>query len=457
MGYEFNDDVFKQTFFKSKGFKHEHDKRYPLFPYTSKNNVLTDFDNIFVAFLQDIYGIQAPEKINRNEIISSICKDVSFTDNLEEKNKFISILKDIYFNNEHSLKCNNINFFKYVNCSKEASQTSEYIVSTICDKQVIANELVKNSALNANVLDKLVESHLPNLSEKKAGRTYLALFPEIKRLFTQDIIFLIKSSNAEFSEITRLISYYYFFYVSQVVLMLNRFFNGKCEVVPVYFCISSEKTSQSRNCFQNGWRKIDGLLDNMLVHAVLLEILNQTDQNKKYSYKDFLEEYNNSSEEDKGKIFTSIENVKQDYRYKYVPEDGFSYVRNNYSKGNIESLIHGFFDDILLQFNNSKTREDVHKKFKKCFYLFCKNNFLQHRGKNGLMLTLDEETIVLFTKIIIGNRDKIRLNELFNEFRKRGIFMDRQTQECVVDFYEKLNLIEKKSDSGDAQYVKGIL
>ena len=27
----------------------------------------------------------------------------------------------------------------------------------------------------------------------------------------------------------------------------------------------------------------------------------------------------------------------------------------------------------------------------------------------------------------------------------------------IAEFYEKLNLIEKKSDSGDAQYVKGIL
>lgn len=51
----------------------------------------------------------------------------------------------------------------------------------------------------------------------------------------------------------------------------------------------------------------------------------------------------------------------------------------------------------------------------------------------------------------------MRLNELFDEFRKRGIYLDNQSQESIVEFYEKLNLIEKKSDSGDAQYVKGIL
>ena len=50
----------------------------------------------------------------------------------------------------------------------------------------------------------------------------------------------------------------------------------------------------------------------------------------------------------------------------------------------------------------------------------------------------------------------MRLNELFGEFARRGIGMDRQTRECVVEYYERLNIIEKKSDSGDAQYVKGI-
>lgn len=64
---------------------------------------------------------------------------------------------------------------------------------------------------------------------------------------------------------------------------------------------------------------------------------------------------------------------------------------------------------------------------------------------------------MLLTKIIIADAQQMRLNTLFKEFEGRGIFMDSATKECVVEFYEKLNLIEKKSDSGDAQYVKGIL
>ena len=73
------------------------------------------------------------------------------------------------------------------------------------------------------------------------------------------------------------------------------------------------------------------------------------------------------------------------------------------------------------------------------------------------MLVLSEELLVLMTKVSVGDRKQVRLNELFDEFRNRGIYLDNQSQESIVEFYEKLNLIEKKSDSGDAQYVKGIL
>lgn len=42
-------------------------------------------------------------------------------------------------------------------------------------------------------------------------------------------------------------------------------------------------------------------------------------------------------------------------------------------------------------------------------------------------------------------------------YKARGIFLDNTSKEYLQDFFTKLNLIDKKSDSGDAQYVKRIL
>ena len=155
-------------------------------------------------------------------------------------------------------------------------------------------------------------------------------------------------------------------------------------------------------------------------------------------------------------IFTQVENLKRQYTTEYIEQDGFTFQAGNYETGNIDSLIKGFFDDIMLQFESTR-RSRANDAYKSSFSSFCKNNFLKRFGRCGNMLVLSEELLVLMTKVAIGDRKQVRLNELFDEFRKRGIYLDKQSQESIVEFYEKLNLIEKKSDSGDAQYVKGIL
>ena len=51
----------------------------------------------------------------------------------------------------------------------------------------------------------------------------------------------------------------------------------------------------------------------------------------------------------------------------------------------------------------------------------------------------------------------MKLKDLFKAYEVRGVFLDQKSKEEIHNYFEKLNLIEKKSDSGDAQYVKGIL
>lgn len=228
-------------------------------------------------------------------------------------------------------------------------------------------------------------------------------------------------------------------------------------VIPVYFCTEWEKTSMAREGYSQGWRQIERKLNTMFSHAVLLEMLNQTDRDcdYRYNYYDIIQEYSTASDEDKKRIFSEIENLKEKYISVYAA-DCDEYKADNYTQDDIQGLIKAFFEDIMLQFETT-SRNRANDAYKAGFYCFCRSNFLQDRKRSGLILVLSEEMLVLMTKVAIGNQNQIRLNVLFEEFNKRGIYIDKQTQESVVAFYEKLNLIEKKSDSGDAQYVKGIL
>ena len=87
-----------------------------------------------------------------------------------------------------------------------------------------------------------------------------------------------------------------------------------------------------------------------------------------------------------------------------------------------------------------------------------RKKFGKFRGIYGYTLSIHENDIVMFTKLILfENNGKIRLTRLFDEFEKRGLLFDRESKKHIVELFEKMNLLEKRSDSGDAQYVKYIL
>ena len=89
--------------------------------------------------------------------------------------------------------------------------------------------------------------------------------------------------------------------------------------------------------------------------------------------------------------------------------------------------------------------------------ILCKNRWIKDRKKSGLVLNLTERDIIFLTKLAIGENEKIRLNDMFKEYEKRGVYLDQTSKEILQDYFTKLNIIDKKSDSGDAQYVRRIL
>ena len=53
--------------------------------------------------------------------------------------------------------------------------------------------------------------------------------------------------------------------------------------------------------------------------------------------------------------------------------------------------------------------------------------------------------------------DTIRMKDLYKRFRDYGIEFSFQKKNAISDYLLKLNLLERKSDSGEAQYVRVVL
>ena len=94
--------------------------------------------------------------------------------------------------------------------------------------------------------------------------------------------------------------------------------------------------------------------------------------------------------------------------------------------------------------------------FERNLNTIAKKFFVKSRGQYGLVLNIDKKFLYLITALCI-KKDKIKLNDLFKEYERRGLFFDRYSKEKIVELLNTWNLIDKKSDSGDAQYVKSIL
>ena len=85
-----------------------------------------------------------------------------------------------------------------------------------------------------------------------------------------------------------------------------------------------------------------------------------------------------------------------------------------------------------------------------------KKYFLKRRGQYGYALNITKDFLYLITALCV-KEEKIKLNDLFKEYERRGLFFDRYSKEEIINLLNTWNLIDKKSDSGDAQYVKSIL
>jgi DNA phosphorothioation-dependent restriction protein DptG len=95
-------------------------------------------------------------------------------------------------------------------------------------------------------------------------------------------------------------------------------------------------------------------------------------------------------------------------------------------------------------------------RYSKWLSLFANKNFIKRRGRIGYTLSLKRDHLMFLTRLCVGRHEKLRLRELWNEFKRRGIDFDFESKRQIIILYEKLNMLEKKSDSGDAQYVRAI-
>lgn len=455
--YKINLEEFEKGFkFTENGLTHKQCSRYKLLPFSANEKTLVDdFSGVIGSFSRFISNKKIKGAFDCTEFIEEVVEKVGDYEGILSKEIFKDIIRTMFIEEEKLVNFD-IKTLNYINSTKADEKIASFLYSVLFDEN-LKKEALKHYDIDVNnILYKLVLKSLPTLKENNYSiDVYKCYVPYVKKMFVKDFTFLINHEDLYKDSLKRLLEYYYMFYVSQLSIKLDKFENAELDKVEkVYYTLSWESISKNRIAYRLGWELLKGKVDSLFSHAVALELLNTNYDESQLNYIELAEAYNSV---DKDEIESSLKEVVNIYQsqIKGVVWDEFK-PTSKQSSVNGFNEVYRLYDSLEYQFNKG-TRKRAHDAYKNWFVKFVEKNFGKRRGPLGYTLNMTEDDIILMTKLCISDKKKLKLSVLFEEFEKRGLFFDRDSSKKIIQLYEKLNLLEKKSDSGDAQYVRSVL
>lgn len=480
------DNSLEKRYFKNKTFSHVTGNQIKLLPF--KTNPSGDsFGDDFKSF-QGIVGelyrlLHSKAQIEftntdtsfKTEFKTTILNNALSKVSTENSEELKNLLSTLFFNSDQGLiKFNSktLLYMNFVNNHNAIKEIPRFVID-LFELDGFTGDLNTEAETDENILHQLVLESLPELPEHKTkakANSYYNVIPEIKTNFHEDFNFLSNNPSFLLKYSEEFFKYYYFHYLNQFLLHLNDFGSGTGKVKAVYYTMDWETLSENRlSNHYIGWKQLSRVSEAAFAHVNTLELLNyiSIDDKNIGDYHSIATICNgltsNELDEFQGKLeelttfYTESISVFDTGKHWEDCERLLALDMVNKSFSNpIEKDIYSFWFKIKYQFENS-SRSKPYSDYAKWYVQFGKTNYTKNRGRLGNTMVLSQELLLFLTRLCIGFEDKIRLKVLWDKFRERGIAFDETTKLEITKLFEKINLIEKKSDSGDAQYVKSTI
>ena len=465
------ENTLQETYYQTGTFRHESPKRISLFPYTTApitqktSDEMKSFFSISGEALKDLAMIDNEVDCTAASIFSNVKTKVETQNHSDLQH----IIRTILFDDNDQIHCFHPVIFYHLSSGKietSFSSMAYFVRDILFGNNTNLGPDACMEECSTNIFHSLILKSLPPLSSRKLKRskTYYKAQDSLCECFVQDCKFLKHDPKIYATHLPELLKIYCFIYQLRLVEQLNDFFNNSSQQ-PFYFTVYWENLSKSRQAYQGGWRRISEKLFTMWSHVHCLEMLNYIPiegLEPPYAYADIKRWEQLTSEED---IKKAVENVNRliDFYKKGIEGLNFDWTRHehinndNNKDEDLENRIELFFKMVQCQFANS-SRKAASIRYSKWLSQFAANNYFKPRGPLGNTLSFTRPQLLFLTRLCIGENPagKLRLTELWKEFSRRGVAFDFETQKQILILFNKLNLIEKKSDSGDAQYVRAI-
>lgn len=470
MGYKFSEEKFIESFnakdtqsksVDSMRLTHRANTQFKLFPYKASGKsqapIVTELEDVVSGFFREALNKKA-DPIEFEALCSDIMEDLAVDD--ADIDYFKDMVQSLFFVSDNFV-ADNLGLYPYQTAlnNKSVENLSHFLFSIFSMDETDCKQIKKaKNSYRFNVLEDMVIKVIESKTVSESDRlpAYFTIKTDIQKYFKNDFYFMLETGMTSLEDLANLFAVYYFYYVSQTCIILDQFCTGKRDgEVKFYYALDWEKVSKNRLCCEEGWEKLQSSINHMFSHAITLEILNQNEDEEMYDYISLGDMAKKSDSEDDA-IAEEIKKAETVYCSYVGDYKEFDKIAPKPSNSKTEAAISHLYKCVETQFMNTD-RKRANQFYNEKFSDFCKSRWVKNRKKSGLVLNLTERDIIFLTKICLKNEEKIRLNDLFKEYEIRGIYLDNTSKEYLQEFFTKLNLIDKKSDSGDAQYVKRIL
>ncbi len=466
-----------KLYFKGGKFSHVTGSKLNFLPFNTKYNkdCKSDF-SVFQGVVGECFRISNNKQFNKEltkdkessfktKLKKHILEEAVNKVDTEHPEDFKEVIINLFFEEDGDLiKFNKkmLSYMHFINEHAILKETSKFFYDIFLNTKILNNkDLVKSE--NDNLFYKLIIESLPILEDKpkvESSIDYTNVFDEITNLFLNDFNILSNREDFFLEHIEDLFKYYYFFYLSQTAINLNKFGESK-EIKPIYFSMDWETLSETRRSYNFGWKHALLNLENLFSHANTLELLNYISINNEKigDYAKIVDSYKKLSE-DEAKDFIlkvrelsefykpQIESLKSPFKMGKNWLDCENTLSNRLSakkfNNEIQVEIYSLFYRIDYQFKNSQ-RDKPYKDYSNWLIDFFKSNYTKFRGRLGYTTSIDQETLLFLTKICINNKDKIRLKSLWRKLEQRGLTFDEVSKTEIIKLFERIGILEFNS------------
>ena len=386
----------------------------------------------------------------------------------EQISEFVRMMRDILFINGN-LNITDSAFLKYLPLVPNDERFSTKDRKKYNDGQrKLANYLysmlsdeLQNSGHSdtSNLFSKILKEALNpfggTINEVKK-RNYIVL-PYIKKSFEGDLNWMLEQEESVKVKYLHLLLHFYACYaVTQAIVRITAKDKLKEDIpVPFYFILNSERASVNHDAVVRGWpyQIPKSSLDKLYGKSQALDILNSVLGGNVGFYNSIYEKLNETDFEDNRELCNELLS-------RYQEEKRAVFNRRTSESGSIEEIeidVHSYeeFISTLEHLCIGLQSPSYISRMRKKVIDLLSVRFLQSRRGN-FVLVLDNEMLTFLIALFTKSK-KTKLEDLYKLFNRYGIYFNRGSRLAIEEYLLKLNLLDRKSDSGEAQYVTVIL